>query len=108
MIPAPNIKVSIVEDNDKLRESLAIMIDGASGFSCVSTHATAEEALRQIPNRKPDVVLMDINLAGKSGVECVQELKALLPSVKILMHTVYEDEDQLFRSLRAGATGYLL
>ncbi len=108
MIPAPNIKVSIVEDNDKLRESLAIMIGGASGFSCVSTHASAEEALRQIPTRKPDVVLMDINLAGKSGVECVQELKALLPAVKIIMHTVYEDEDQLFRSLRAGATGYLL
>lgn len=108
MTSAAVIKVSIVEDNHKLRESLAIMIDGAGGFACVSTHATAEEAVRQIPQRKPDVALIDINLAGKSGVECVQELKALMPGLKIIMHTVYEDEDQLFRSLRAGASGYLL
>lgn len=108
MTVASPIKVSIVEDNDKLRESLAIMIDGASGFACVSTHASAEEALRQIPQRKPDVVLMDIHLAGKSGVECVQELKVAMPSLRIIMHTVYEDEEQLFKSLRAGASGYLL
>src|SRR4051794_39321850 len=92
------IKVSIVEDNTKLRESLAIMIDGAGGFACVSAHGTPDEALRQIPQKRPDVVLMDINLAGKSGVECVQKLKAALPSLKIIMHTVYEDEDQLFKS----------
>ncbi len=105
---AAPIKVSIVEDNAKLRESLAILIGGGSGFRCVSTHATAEEALRQIPLKKPDVVLMDIVLAGKSGVECVKELKALLPQIKIIMHTVYGDEEQLFKSLRAGASGYLL
>lgn len=108
MSDSTGIKVSIVEDNVRLRESLAIMIDGGNGFSCVSTHATAEDALRQIPQKKPDVVLMDINLAGKSGVECVQKLKAILPSLKIIMHTVYEDEEQLFKSLRAGASGYLL
>ncbi|MDB6027402.1 MAG: DNA-binding response regulator [Verrucomicrobiales bacterium] len=102
------INVSIVEDNTKLRESLAIMIDGGSGFHCVSTHATVDEALRQIPLKKPDVVLMDINLAGKSGVECVQKLKATMPALKVIMHTVYEDEEQLFKSLRAGASGYLL
>lgn len=108
MTSPPSIKVSIVEDNARLRESLAILIGGASGFYCVSTHATSDEALRQIPLRKPDVVLVDINLAGKSGVECVQKLKAAMPAIKIIMHTVYEDEEQLFKSLRAGASGYLL
>jgi DNA-binding NarL/FixJ family response regulator len=108
MTPAPPIRVSIVEDNTKLRDSLAILIDGGTGFRCLSTHATAEEALRQIPQKKPDVVLMDINLAGKSGVDCVRELKASLPAIKIIMHTVYGDEEQLFKSLRAGASGYLL
>src|SRR5689334_24125029 len=102
------IKVSIVEDNPKIRESLAVLIDGGSGFSCVSAHESAEDAYRQIPTKKPDVVLMDINLANMSGIECVQKLKAVIPSVKIVMHTVYDDEDQLFKSLRAGADGYLL
>lgn len=102
------IKVSIVEDNPKIRESLAVLIDGGSGFSCISTHESAEEACRQIPLKKPDVVLMDINLAEMSGIECVQKLKATMPTVKIVMHTVYDDEDQLFKSLRAGADGYLL
>ncbi len=108
-MPASNaIKVSIVEDSNKVRESLAIMIDGGCGFHCVSTHATADEAVREIPLKKPDVVLMDINLSGKSGVDCVQKLKAAMPALKIIMHTVYEDEEQLFKSLRAGASGYLL
>ena len=102
------IKVSIVEDNDKIRESLAILIDGGSGFSCVSSHASAEEALQEIPLEKPDVVLLDINLPNMSGVECVRELKAATPSLKIIMHTVYEDRERLFSSLRAGADGYLL
>ena len=108
MTNALPIKVSIVEDSARLRESLAIMIGGGSGFRCVSAHANAEEALCQIPQKKPDVVLMDINLAGASGVECVRKLKALMPALKIIMHTVYEDEDQLFKSLHAGASGYLL
>jgi DNA-binding NarL/FixJ family response regulator len=108
MTDSQPIKVSIVEDNAKLRESLAIMIDGGNGFCCVSSSGTVDEALRQIPQKKPDVVLMDINLSGKSGVECVQKLKSAMPSLRIIMYTVYEDEEQLFKSLRAGASGYLL
>lgn len=108
MSTPPFIKVSLVEDNTKLRESLAIMIDGAGGFRCISAHSSAEEALREIPSKKPDVVLMDINLVKMSGVECVQKLKAVAPGIKIIMHTVYEDGEQLFKSLRAGASGYLL
>jgi DNA-binding NarL/FixJ family response regulator len=102
------IKVSIVEDNQKLRDSLAILIDGAAGFQCVSTHPSAEEAVRQIPVKKPDVVLMDINLAQMSGIECVQKLKETMPEMKIVMHTISEDREQIFKSLRAGADGYLL
>jgi len=104
----PPIRVSIVEDNAKLRESLAILIDGQSGFRCVSTHRTPEKALHQLPQEKPDVVLMDIDWAGKSGVECVRKLRRSMPSLKIIMHTVYEDEERLFKSLRAGASGCLL
>ena len=109
MNSSPPIKVSIVEDNDKIRESLAIVIDGSGGFACVSTHETAEEACKQIPLKKPDVVLMDINLAAKmSGVDGVRKLRETMPKVKILMHTVYEDREKIFESLRAGANGYLL
>lgn len=108
-MPAPPlIKVSIVEDHNQIRESLAVLIGGSSNFKCVSAHRTAEEALEQIPRKKPDVVLMDINLPGMSGIKCVRQLKAAMPSVKIVMHTVYEDEEQLFQSLRSGASGYLL
>ena len=105
---AATIQVSIVEDDEKIRESLAALIDGTEGFKCVNVCGTAEEACKQIPQTKPDVVLMDINLPQMSGVECVRKLKSLAPSVKIIMHTVYDDEDQLFKSLKAGAHGYLL
>jgi DNA-binding NarL/FixJ family response regulator len=101
-------KVSIVEDNDRIRTSLAALIDGSPGYRCVSTHGNAEEACRQIPAANPDVVLLDINLPGMSGIECVHKLRTMLPAARIVMHTVYEDEDRLFKSLRAGAHGYLL
>lgn len=102
------IKVSIVEDNDKIRTSLTALVDGSAGYRCVSTHSNAEDACRRIPATKPDVVLLDINLPGMSGIECVRKLRASVPAAKIVMHTVYEDEDRLFKSLRAGAHGYLL
>jgi DNA-binding NarL/FixJ family response regulator len=108
MTPAASIKVAIVEDNDKLRESFAVLFDGASGFKCVGAHRTAEEACKEIPLHKPDVVLMDIRLPGMSGIRCMQHIKGILPSVKVVMHTVNEDADLLFQSLRAGASGYLL
>ena len=100
--------ISIVEDNDKLRTTLAKVIDRAEGFHCVSHYGSAEEALKNLPVVKPDVVLMDINLPGINGVECVRKLKVLLPKTQVMMLTVYEDTDNIFNALAAGASGYML
>ena len=102
------ISISIVEDNDKLRATLAKVIGRAEGFRFVSDYATAEDALAGLPKVKPDVVLMDINLPGMNGVECVRKLKALLPQTQVMMLTVYEDTENIFNALAAGANGYLL
>ncbi len=102
------ITVSIVEDQDETREHLTLLVNGAPGFSCVSNHRSAEEALTEIPRLKPDVVLMDINLPGMSGIECVRQLNESVPNVQTLMWTMYEDADQIFEALTAGANGYLL
>ena len=102
------ITVSIVEDNDQLRGTLARVLNRADGFQCVGEHGTAEAALEEIPKQKPEVVLMDINLPGMNGVECVRKLKPLLPQTHIIMLTVYEDTDSIFNALAAGAAGYLL
>ena len=102
------ISVSIVEDDAPVRASLAKLIDGSSGCHCVSRHGSAENALQEIPGIKPDVVLMDINLPGINGVECVRGLKPLLPATQIIMLTVYQNTEHIFDALAAGATGYLL
>lgn len=102
------ITVSIVEDDNRIRESMAILIDGSDNIRCISAHATAEEALRQIPLKKPEVVLMDINLPNMSGIECVRKLKTAMPKLQILMLTMYENDEQVFQSLMAGASGYLV
>ena len=102
------ISVSIVDDEKKLCKSIAAFLDGSEGFRCVSIYGSAEAALQNIPTNKPDVVLMDINMPGIDGIECVRRLKALAPQIQILMLTVYEDTEQIFRALAAGATGYLL
>jgi DNA-binding NarL/FixJ family response regulator len=102
------ITISIVEDNDKLRGTLAKVIGRAEGFRFVSDYATAEEALAGLPKVKPEVVLMDINLPGMNGVECVRKLKALLPQTQVIMLTVYEDTENIFNALAAGANGYML
>ena len=102
------INVSIVEDDRRIRESLALLLDGGDNIRCVSTHPTAEEALAQLVLKKPDVVLMDINLPNMSGIECVRKLKALMPKLQVLMLTMYEDNDLVFQSLMAGASGYLV
>jgi len=102
------IKVSIIEDDDWIRENLAARIRQTAGFQCAGAHRTAEEALLAVPAASPDVVLMDINLPKMNGIECVRQLKALLPTAQILMLTVYEDSDKIFNSLLAGASGYLL
>jgi len=102
------IAISIVEDNDQLRATLAKVIARADGFRFASDYANAEDALADLPKIKPDVVLMDINLPGMNGVECVRKLKALLPQTQVLMLTVYEDTENIFNALAAGANGYLL
>jgi RNA polymerase sigma factor (sigma-70 family) len=102
------INISIVEDNDKLRATLARVIDRADGFHCASDHGSAEDALAELPKIKPDVVLMDINLPGINGVECVRQLKKILPQIQVMMLTVYEDTENIFNALAAGANGYML
>jgi DNA-binding NarL/FixJ family response regulator len=102
------VSVSIVEDNDKLRGTLARVLNRADGFRCISQHPSAEDAIKELPTVKPEVVLMDINLPGMNGVECVRQLKKILPDVLIIMLTVYEDTENIFDALAAGASGYLL
>src|SRR5438105_13513862 len=102
------ISVAIVEDNKTTREGLETIVNLSSEYRCVCTCSSAEEALRALPQRRPEVVLMDIQLPNMSGVECVAQLKELLPAVQVIMVTVYEDPDRIFRALRAGASGYLL
>ena len=102
------IKIAIVEDDRTTREGLEMIINLAPGFRCVCTCMTAEDALIMVPKHAPEVVLMDIQLPKMSGIECVTQLKALLPTVQVIMVTVYEDPDRIFCALRAGACGYLL
>ncbi len=102
------IKVSIVEDDDRIRDSLVGILGGAAGFQCLHTYSTGEQALEQIPRQKPDVALMDIQLPGMSGIECVARLKEKLPDLPIVMLTVFEDSDKVFKALAAGACGYLV
>jgi len=102
------IKVAIVDDDEGIRASLASLIRRAPALRLTGDYPDAETALKEIPGHPPDVVLMDINMPGIKGVECVRQLKASLPTVQFLMLTVYEDSDSLFNSLKAGASGYLL
>lgn len=103
-----SISVSIVEDNDEIREGLAVLINGSPGYRCVATYPDAERAIAQIPVLQPDVVLMDIQLPKMSGIECVEKLKEQHPGLQIMMLTVYEDDDNVFKSIVAGASGYVL
>jgi len=102
------IRVSVVEDVPGVRENIVHFLDEAEGIECVSQHGSAEEALRDLPGVRPDVVVMDIQLPEMSGIDCVRRLKALLPGTQVLMLTVYEDSDRIFKALLAGASGYLL
>jgi DNA-binding NarL/FixJ family response regulator len=101
-------KIAIVEDNRVIRESLMEFVETDPECKCVCSCATAEEALKEIPKHKPDIVLMDIQLPQVSGIQCTAQLKQLMPSVQIIMVTVYEDTDRIFKALRVGACGYLL
>ena len=102
------IAVSIIEDDASVRRILTEWLDLAEGFRFVSEYATAQGAVAHLPQDKPDVVLVDINLAGQSGIHCVRQLKPLMPKTQFLMLTVYEDSEHIFEALAAGATGYLL
>jgi DNA-binding NarL/FixJ family response regulator len=103
-----SIAVSIVEDDAPAREILAGWVRRAEGFRHVSDYGSAEAALAHLPAERPAVVLMDINLPGMSGIECVRQLKPLLPQTQFVILTVYEDADHIFNALAAGACGYLL
>lgn len=100
--------VSIVEDDPVIRAAWVKVVGRAPGFCCVSDFGSAESALADLPKNPPDFVLMDINLPGKSGIECTRELKRRLPQLEIVMLTMFDDRDHLFEALRAGASGYLL
>jgi DNA-binding NarL/FixJ family response regulator len=101
-------KIAIVEDNKVIRESLMEFIHADPECRCVCACSTAEEALKLIPKHEPEIVLMDIQLPNMSGIECLAQLKQMLPSVQIIMVTVYEDTERIFKALRLGACGYLL
>jgi DNA-binding NarL/FixJ family response regulator len=106
--PKMTISVSIVEDSRGTRESLSELLKRSPGLHCVGAYPSGEAALRELPGQTPDVVLMDINLPGMSGIECVARLKEKAPKTQVLMLTTYEEGDLIFESLRAGANGYLL
>jgi DNA-binding NarL/FixJ family response regulator len=101
-------RVSIVEDDPGVRAGLTRLFNETREFQCISSYPSAETALAHLPAEKPDVILMDIKLPGRSGIECVRLLQERDPSLLVLMLTVYEDTEQVFQALQAGATGYLL
>ena len=103
-----SIRVGFVEYDRSARENLALLIDSAPGFSCTAACGSAEEGLKRFSESAPDVVLMDIHLPGQSGIECVARLRRFLPQTQVIMLTVEEDSEQVFESLKAGATGYLV
>jgi len=102
------INVAIVEDSRTIRESLRRIVDETPGLRCACAVGSAEEALAEAPRCRPDVILMDIHLPNMSGIECTARLKEVLPETDVIMLTVYEDNDKIFRALQAGACGYLL
>jgi len=105
---APAISVAIIEDQPKIREALAHLIDGTPGYQCAGTFPSMEDALSRIGDHLPDAVLVDIGLPGMSGIEGIRRLKQRYPKLVLLALTVYEDDERIFDALCAGANGYLL
>jgi DNA-binding NarL/FixJ family response regulator len=103
-----SIRVALYEDNHNLREGLFQLINGTEGFHCVGAYANCDRIVEQIEKAKPDVVLMDIELPGISGIEAVKILKQKFPEVKVLMETIFEDNNKIFDSICNGAEGYIL
>lgn len=106
--PHDPIRVSIVEDHNGTRNSLTALIRGEAKLRFVAAYSSGEAAVQGVPEAVPDVLLVDINLPGMSGIDCVARLRALVPQMQVLMLTTYEEPDAIFNSLRAGAKGYLL
>jgi DNA-binding NarL/FixJ family response regulator len=102
------IQVGIIEDESQIRQSLSMIIDGSEGFSCKHTYENAEDAILAIPQSSVDIVLTDLHLPGKTGIECINELKPICPSVNFLIFTSFEDTDNIFNALKVGAIGYLV
>lgn len=100
--------VMVVEDDRGLREQLVAILETASDLKCLGAFNTAEAAIPQILEKEPDVVLMDIKLPGMSGIECVAEIKKVKPAMQVIMVTIYEDSERIFRALKSGANGYLV
>jgi DNA-binding NarL/FixJ family response regulator len=107
-MPGHPIRVAIVEDQRRTREGLRALIDGSEGFDCIAAWSSMEEALEARPRPSPDVILTDLELPGISGIDGIPELRRLHPDTTLVVLTVYEDNDRVFRALCAGATGYLL
>jgi DNA-binding NarL/FixJ family response regulator len=102
------ISVAIVEDNHDIRNAMELLINGSEGYACIGAFNNAEMALERVPQLLPNVVLMDFNLPGMNGIECITRLKAEFPDMQFMMLTVYEDDDKIFMALEAGASGYIL
>jgi DNA-binding NarL/FixJ family response regulator len=102
------LRVAIVEDDPRWRANLEVLLRETEGLECAGSYGSGEEAVADLPRRRPQVVLMDINLPKMSGVECTRQLRALLPEIQIVMLTVYDDSDRIFQALQMGANGYLL
>ncbi|MFN3562154.1 MAG: response regulator [Chloroherpetonaceae bacterium] len=102
------IRVAIVEDTEAFRKGIAAMLDQADGFECVAKFATAEDAINQLMDYKPDAVLMDIGLPKMNGIDAIKELKLRDPNLPILVLTIFEDDEKIFAALKAGAMGYWL
>lgn len=102
------IGVSLIEDIPDIRHGLERIISGADGFLLLSSYDNAEDAVRMLPEIQPDIVIADIQLPGMSGIDCIRRVKAVCPSIQFMMFTIYEDSEQVFEALEAGANGYLL
>lgn len=102
------VSIVVVEDNDTIRKGLKVLIDGADGYSCIGSYSECDTMLNNILNLKPDVLLIDLVLPGMNGIEGIKRAKSILPDLTILVLTIYEENDQLFEALCAGACGYLV
>ena len=103
-----NVNIIIVEDDQLIREGLSSSIDEYPGFRCIGTFSSAEEMLEKVEELEPQIILMDIGLPGMNGIECLKQVKQIMPGLLVVMITVFEDDDRVFDSIVNGADGYLL